>query len=289
MKTLFKLLVLSLAMMIIFIGCKGDKQSPTQPNTSAENLISGISSSRGGSETSVPPVTTPGTPTTTTPTPVPTTPTNSGNATIFDPLTNGTSKATSIGGGEFTAEGYHFTSHFGYIIYDTQIKGNFRVEFDTKGFQPGEMYHAPDDQATILFMQDAPLGTDWTQWRIIPNCLFQMIKLAYYPGGNSTDQMKVKGACGDGGEGYELWSYQAGPGGRWLAGWMSWDPDKKYHWVVTVRNGHVETFMDGVQLYYGDGFQPGDPIRFFFGGTGGGFGEVTPDDSTYSNIKIFQE
>ena len=49
------------------------------------------------------------------------------NLLLNDPLTNGTTKATQIGGGEFTSEGYHLTSHFGYIIYDTQIRGNFRV------------------------------------------------------------------------------------------------------------------------------------------------------------------
>jgi hypothetical protein len=223
-------------------------------------------------------------------TPIPSGPgTRPTNLLLDDPLTNGTSKATLIGGGEFTPEGYHLTSHFGYIIYDTQITGNFRVEFDTKGLTSGEPYHDPDDQSTILFMQDAPLGTDWTQWAIIPHCLFQMIKLDWYPGGGSTDAMKVKGAC-NGGGGYELWSYlPGGIGGRWVGPQPDWDPDQNYHWVVTVKDGHVETFRDGVQLFYGDGFWPGDPIRFFFGGTGTWVGQVSPDNATYSNIKVYQE
>ena len=223
----------------------------------------------------------------------PTTPdgdTNDPNLLLNDPLTDGTSKATQIGGGEFTPEGYHLTSHFGYIIYDTTIQGNFRVEFDTKGLLPDEVYHDPDDQSTILFMQDAPLGTDWTKWYMIENCLFQMIKLTWYPNGwESAGAMKVKGACGGGG-GYELWSYRSeGIGGDWLANDFWWDPDTTYHWKVTVINGHVEAFRDDMQLFYGDGFWPGDPIRFFFGGTGTWVGQVSPDNATYSNIKVYQE
>jgi hypothetical protein len=229
-------------------------------------------------------------------TPIPTQPGGGkpGNLVIDDPLTNGKSITDNIGGGEFTPEGYHLTSHFGYIIYDTSVgtpvTGNFRVEFDTKGFDPNETYHDPDDQSTILFMQDAPLGTDWTQWATIEHCLFQMIKLTWYPGGgDSAGSMKVKGACGGGG-GYELWSYRSdGIGGRWLANEFWWDPDHTYHWIVTVKNGHVETFRDGVELYYGDGFWPGDPMRFFFGGTGTWVGQVSPDNVTYSNIKVYQE
>lgn len=208
---------------------------------------------------------------------------------LSDSLTNGGTKATMIGGGEFTVEGYHFTSHEAYIIYDTTVVGNFRVEFDTKGFDPNETYHDPDDQSTILFMQDAPLGTDWTRWQTIENCLFQMIKLTWYPGGDqSAGQMKVKGACG-GGNGYEVWSYMPGPGGAWVGSVPDWNPETTYHWVVTVKNGHVETFVNGEMLYWGDGFWPGDPIRFFFGGTGMYFGKISPDNVTYSNINIYQE
>jgi hypothetical protein len=218
-----------------------------------------------------------------TPTPTPT------NLLLSDPLTNGTSIATQIGGGEFTSEGYDLSSQFGYIIYDTDITGNFRVEFDTKGLTPGEYYHAPDDQSTILFMQDAPLGTDWTQWKSISHCLFQLIKLDYYPGSSSTDQMKVKAGCDGGASGFEFWSYLGGHGGSWVGPEPTWDASQTYHWKVTVVDGHVEGFRDDVQLFTGDGFWPGDPMRFFFGGTGAAIGQLSPDNAIYANIKIYRE
>lgn len=207
---------------------------------------------------------------------------------ISDTLKNGSTVATAIGGGEFTSEGYHITADNGYIIYDTQVQGNFSVEFDTKGLTPGEPYHDPDDQATLLFMQDAPLGTDWTQWRTIENCLFQMIKLTWYPGGDSTDGMKIKGGCG-GASGFELWSWMPGPNGLYLgAAFPAWDQSKTYHWLITVKNGHTEGFLDGKMIFYGEGFWPGDPMRFMFGGTGLWVGGVSPDNAIYSNIKIYQ-
>ena len=208
---------------------------------------------------------------------------------ISDSLKDGKTVATLIGGGEFTPEGYHITADNGYIIYDTQVQGNFHVEFDTKGLTPGEWYHDPDDQATLLFMQDAPLGTDWTQWRFIENCLFQMIKLTDYPGSDSANGMKIKGGCG-GTSGFELWSWMPGPNGLFLGpAFMSWDPAKTYHWVITVKDGHTEGFVDGEMLFYGEGFWPGDPMRFMFGGTGMWVGGVSPDNSIYSNIKIYQD
>lgn len=213
------------------------------------------------------------------------------NLQISDSLKNGTSVATAIGGGEFTSEGYQITADGGYIIYDTQIKGNFRIEFDTKGLTAGEWYHDPDDQATLLFMQDAPLGTDWTQWQVIDHCLFQMIKMAYYPGGESSvDGMKVKGGCG-GATGFELWSWmEHGDNGVFVGpAYLEWDSTKTYHWVVTVKNGHTEGYRDGQLLFSGDGFWPGDPMRFMFGGTGMFVGGVSPDNAIYSNIKIYQE
>ena len=210
---------------------------------------------------------------------------------LSDSLTNGGTKATMIGGGEFTAEGYHFTSHEGYIIYDTTVVGNFRVEFDTKGFDPNEPYHDPDDQSTILFMQDAPLGTNWTQWQTIPHCLFQMIKMTWYPGGEqSANGLKVKGGCDGGATGFEVSSYYHRDNGVFLASHpLEWNPETTYHWVVTVKNGHTEIFRDGVQMMSGEGFWPGDPMRFFFGGTGMFFGQLSPDNVTFSNINIYQE
>ncbi len=207
---------------------------------------------------------------------------------LSDSLTDGTTKATAISGGEFTPEGYHFTSHEGYLIYDTEIRGNFRVEFDTKGLSPDEWYHDPDDQSTLLIMQDVPLGTDWVQWEDIPNCLFQLYKLTKYPGGElSENGLKVKGGCNGGAIWFETTSYT---GGTFVGPHpLEWDPSKAYHWQVTVKDGNVEIFRDDALLMFGYGFYPGDPMRFMFGGTGQIIGRLTPDDATYSNIRIYQE
>ena len=199
-----------------------------------------------------------------------------GGVAISDPLTNGTSVG-SVGGGVFTSAGYQITSDSGYIIYDTEIQGNFGVEFDTSGLIPGEYYHAPDDQVTILFMQDAPVETDWTQWRTLSSCLFQMIKLADYPGSDSTDYMKYKGGCNGGASGFELRS----------AGALSWDPYTTYHWTITVQNGVTTGYRNGELLFSESGFRPQDRMRFMFGGTGQSFGGVSPDNATYSNILIY--
>lgn len=207
---------------------------------------------------------------------------------LSDTLTNGATKATLIGGGVFTPEGYYFDgSQEGYIIYDTTISGNFRVEFDTKGLRPDEWYHAPDDQSTLLIMQDAPLGTNWVDWDSLPYCLFQMIKLTWYPGSGEANGMKVKAGCDGGATGFELASYL---GGMFVGPHpLDWDPNTTYHWVVTVKDGHVEMFRNDEMMMYGDGFLPRDSMRFFFGGTGAVIGRLTPDNATFSNIKIYQQ
>jgi len=221
---------------------------------------------------------------------------------LSDALTDGTTKATAIGGGEFTPEGYHFTSHEGYLIYDTDIRGNFTVEFDTKGLSPDEWYHAPDDQSTLLIMQDAPLGTDWVQWEDIPHCLFQLYKLTKYPGGElSENGLKVKAGCDAGAIWLETTSYTRG---QFVGPHpLEWDPAKTYHWRVTVNSGNVEVYRGEITttqagtsvvtsdtlLMAGYGFHPGDPMRFFFGGTGQIIGRLTPDNATYSNIRITQD
>lgn len=221
---------------------------------------------------------------------------------LSDGLTDGTTKATAISGGEFTPEGYHFTSHEGYLIYDTDIRGNFTVEFDTKGLSPDEWYHAPDDQSTLLIMQDAPLGTDWVQWETIPHCLFQLYKLTKYPGGElSENGLKIKGGCNGGAIWFETTSYT---GGTFVGPHpLEWDPNTTYRWRVIVKDGNVEVYRgmmttdengnselsNDTLLMFGYGFYPGDPMRFFFGGTGQIIGRLTPDNATYSNIRIYQD
>ncbi|GAK52277.1 hypothetical protein U14_03528 [Candidatus Moduliflexus flocculans] len=258
---LLKLIALSVVLLGMMTNCKLDEQKiasgrPTTIYTGPTSPVS-VGTSGTGTTTSTSGRTING-------------------AAVSDALTDGTSVGT-VGGGVFTSAGYQITSGSGYIMYDTEIQGNFGVEFDTSGLISGEYYQDPDDQATILFMQDAPIGTDWSQWRTLSSCLFQMIKLADYPGSDSTDYMKYKAGCNGGASGFEFRS--DGP--------LSWNSSTTYHWTVTVQNGVTTAYRDGQLLFSASGFYPQDRMRFMFGGTGQPFGGFSPYNVTYSNILIY--
>jgi len=261
---IFKLIVVSIAVLGLMTNCKLDEQKiasgkPTMVYTGPTSPV--VTGGTTGTSTTSVPTGTSG---------------RIAGAAISDPLTNGASVGM-VGGGEFTSAGYQITADGGYIIYDTEIQGDFGVEFDTSGLIPGEYFHDPDDQATILFMQDAPVETDWSQWRSLSSCLFQMIKLMDYPGSSTTDYMKYKAGCNGGATGFEFRS--EGP--------LSWDPSTTYHWTITVRSGVTTAYRDGQFLFSESGFRPQDRMRFMFGGTGQPFGGLSPDNVTYSNIVIY--
>jgi hypothetical protein len=212
---------------------------------------------------------------------------------IFDPLTNNQSDYNAILiGGEFTPEGYHITADQGYIMYETDIRENIRVEFDAKGFIWDEWDHEGNDESTIMVMHDAidPYVNWPALWSVLDNCWFQMIKLGMSPY-NSVNGLKLKGGCdcdwGGGGTFFEVSSYYHHDNGAFVGGHpVDWDPATTYHWVVTVQSGHTEGFRDGQQLFWGDGFWPGNRIVVLIGGAY--YNVYSPRDVTYSNVTIYR-
>jgi hypothetical protein len=208
-----------------------------------------------------------------------------GYAQVFDPLTNGTSVGI-VSGGIFTSEGYKITADQGYIMYETSITGNIRVEFDAKGYIPNEPAHGTDDTSTIMVMHDADFYTNWvTDWSFLPNCLLQLRKLGLYLEGgqplSTLNGIQFKGGCEGGTVGFELSSWT---GDCFVGHPVAWDPSKTYHWVITVSNGVAEVFRDNVMFFSGSGFSPKNRIIVGIGGTT--FGTYSPDNVTYSNVYI---
>ena len=217
---------------------------------------------------------------------------------IDDPLTNGTSVATALLGGEFTPGGYHITAveDNGYIMYDTSIKENIWVEFDAQGYQPGELQRDDDNVNNVLMMHDAADPYAWwpSQWRVLRECWLQVRKigLGYWEGRALYDEMDgflVKGGCDNGASSFEVSTYWHRMNGAPLVpNPLEWDPAKKYHWVFTVKDGRVEVFRDGVQLLWGEGFWPENRIVVYIGGVNYQPMGFSPRDVTYSNVKIYQ-
>ena len=202
---------------------------------------------------------------------------------IDDPLTNKTTKATQIVGGEFTAEGYKITGKVNsYLRYDTNITGAIRVTFDAKGFIPGEPMYGTNDQGSILVMQDVPHGTNWVNWKTIDGFLFQLLKMAKY---DSDDKLKLKAG-----------SYARVPSflGEWKTPHpLSWDSSKTYHWDIAFEPESLEIKRDE-QLIFKNWIDPlvfgkkNQPIVVYIGGDDGA-NNISPNNVTYSNVKIYRK
>ena len=208
---------------------------------------------------------------------------------INDPLTNKTTKATQIVGGEWAADGCKITGKVkSYLRYDTNITGAIRVEFDAKGYISGEPMHGTNDQVSILVMQDVPHPTNWANWKTIDGFLFQLLKMAKY---DATDGLKLKAGAAlrtkfDG----EWWTVQ----GDGLAGHpLAWDSSKTYHWEVAFEPGALEIKRDGQMIfqYWIDPLVFGkknQPIVVYIGGDDGA-NNISPNNVTYSNVKIYRK
>jgi hypothetical protein len=197
---------------------------------------------------------------------------------IMDSLTNGTSVGT-VSGGVFTSSGYTITDDQGLIMYDTGISGDIQVEFDARGYVSNESPHGSNDSSAIVVMHDAddPYVNWPTQWRSLPNCLLQLLKLTYYPGLGDADKVKFKGGCNGGATGFET---SFGP--------LDWDSGTTYHWTISVSNGQVNVYRNGVLLKSESGFQPNNRIILTIGGgPGGAYNNwYSSPNVTYSNVVI---
>ncbi len=208
---------------------------------------------------------------------------------IDDKLTDGTTKAALVAGeGSFKAgEGYYIAGEFNnYLRYDTGFSGGIMVEFDAQGYIPGESMHDGNDEMTIAIIQDAPPGTAWANWRVLPYYLFQLRKLANFE--NSTDGLKMKCGAANRSSYDGEWKTYMGQG---LVGHpLSWDTSHKYHWMIMLEPGWIELRRDNQPI-----FQEGldgaifstDPNYVYIGG-GEGF-DYSPDNVTYSNVKIYKK
>lgn len=221
--------------------------------------------------------------------PVGTTPT--GNLAIDDPLTNGRC-AGRVVGGEFTAEGCRITAEKGYIIYETDIRKQIRVEFDAKGYLDREPSRGTDDNAMLFVMHDAEPDTNWAAaWRDLPNYLYQIRKIGLFIENGqplfTTNGISFKAGCAYRNVGVELASWN---GGDCLAGHpVEWNPSKRYHWVITVSNGRTEIVRDGVKMFSIDcatAFNPDNRLLIYIGGAT--YGPYSPRNVTYSNVKIYR-
>jgi hypothetical protein len=207
-----------------------------------------------------------------------------GTLVIPDLLTNGQS-AGIIKGGAFTPEGYKITAERqGYIMYETDIKKNIRIEFDAKGYIDREPIVGTDDNFIVMLMHDAnDPYVNWFNWAHIPNYLYQIRKIGEGPTPNG---ISFKGGCGFKGVGFELSSWT----GACLAGHpIEWNPNKKYHWVITVSNGRTEVIRDNIKLFSVDcaiDFNPDNRLVVFIGGAA--YGPLSPKNVTYSNVEIYR-
>jgi hypothetical protein len=90
----------------------------------------------------------------TTPEPVPGPEPGGGVATLFDPLTDGTSVG-DVHGGEFTSQGWRVKSKSDFIRYEIEPSRSGFVEWETAGLRPSNPNH---DQYMLLGMWDPTRG-----------------------------------------------------------------------------------------------------------------------------------
>ncbi|GAK54133.1 hypothetical protein, fragment [Candidatus Moduliflexus flocculans] len=209
---------------------------------------------------------------------------------LEDKLTDGKTQAQRGGEGKFKLnEGYAITGrNQSYLLYNPGITKSIRVEFDAKGYIPAEPMYGNNDQMSLIVMQDVPHGTNWVNWRSIDGFLFQLQKLAKFE--NSTDGLKLKAGAAlrtsfDG-----EWKTYMGQG---LVGHpLAWDSSKTYHWTVVFQPGNLEISRDSQLIFkywidpkvFGSATQP---IVVYIGGDFGA-NNVSPQNVTYSNVKIYR-
>jgi hypothetical protein len=268
-----KLFVLCLVLLVALVGC--EKEEINAP-TSAEDAVDQANAVERWTHPDAG----------TAPEPKPegsTVPEGAENLVVNDPLTNGTTIG-AVAGGEFTPEGYRvLTNNGGYVMYATDIIRNIQVEFNAKGYIPGE--NSVSAKLTVLEMFDADPYTPWNLvWRDIDSFLWQLRKRG--AGGIVTDALDLKFGCERRHVGKEFWGWR----GDCLAGNpIEWDPNKLYRWVVTVSEGRTEVIRNGQLMYSVDsavGFAPDGPLVVRIGGTS--YGAEGPRGVAYSNVKIYR-
>jgi len=210
---------------------------------------------------------------------------------IEDKLTDGTSKAALIAGeGSFRqGQGYYMAGEFNnYLRYDTGFSGGIMVEFDAQGYIPGEEMHDGNDEMTIAIIQDAPPGTAWANWRVLPYYLFQLRKMANYSGDIAMDGLKMK--CGSANRSSYDGEWKTSMGQGLVGHPLSWDTNHKYHWLIMIEPGWIELRRDNQPIFQ-DGLDGAifstDPNYVYIGG-GEGF-DYSPNNITYSNVKIYKK
>jgi hypothetical protein len=291
MKHLF-LFTLCIALILALAGCDKDekKNQPTQIEADDAMSRSVASSSRdkGRVSSPAPPPASPGTrnPTNPTPNPPVTTGGGPGQLVFADPLTNGTTFGTAVGG-EFTPRGYYFPTHWGaYLGYATQMSDGFRVEFDAIGYTSMEE-DGGAGKMVIFEMFDAPLGLDWSgassAWS--NNSLFQFVKRGTFQGQvlHMTDGIRVK--CGGGGHFEEYATYSGhSPAGHPIA----WNPSSLYHWSFSFLNNHVTVTRNGQTMFdiSCPGLVSGRPMTIGIGTSGTTYSSVA--GVTYSNVALYR-
>jgi len=202
---------------------------------------------------------------------------------LEDPLTH---KGT-LGrrqGGEFTSEGFKVTSplhHF--ILYQTNLSGQIRVEFEAKGFLPNE---ATDSKLVFFRMFDSPPDEQEGSLPMMARYFLYEIRKQGLEGGRvgkATNGLALK----LGGRGLQnftrLGTWEPGQA---RTGNLSWDPDKKYFFRIIWDQRRTKIYRDDVLIYdiYEPRFAP-TKIYIRLGGTCGD--RKAPIGVTYSNVRIY--
>jgi hypothetical protein len=181
------------------------------------------------------------------------------------------------------------TNYSDYYAINTTLSNNITVEFDAHGYISGEPMVGDNDQITILVIQDVPETTNWQNWRNIDGFLFQLIKLAKYD--ISTDGLKLKF-----GSYFRLQDNEVDVktynGGGLVGHPLSWNPDKWYHWSVTLSTDGIQVSRDGMLIFneqpdyriFGNAH---NPITVLIGGSPSP-GFLSSKGVSYKNIHIYQ-
>ncbi len=223
-------------------------------------------------------------------TPSPGTTPSTGNLVIDDPLTTGTSVGV-VTGGDFRSGGYTMTATSqGYLLYETTITKNIRIEFDAEGYIDLEPMIGDDDNFTVMMMYDSDPYANWFDraiWELSPYYLFQIRKLGGGPGAPTPNAIAFKtGSLAKGAD--QTWASWV-PGHCLAGNPIDWNPSTRYHWVINVSHGHTDIIRNDVKLFSvdtGRAFDPDNRIVVSLGGAP--FGSLCARNVTYSNVKIYQ-
>ena len=248
--TSWKLLVASASLLVMAAGCKLSEQEiasgrpttistgPTSGTSTRSGTTSGSTSSRSDA--------------------------NLAGLVISDPLTNGESVGTAVGGA-FTAEGYRLDSDSGsYLAYSTGITGSIRVEFDATGYQTYE----GGEKRIVIEIFDTSHETSWGAGPVWDTASLCQVKKV-------DDRIRIKsGARGS-------WA----PEGAYV-GSFDWSSYMVYHWVINAQNGVLDVTRNGEAIIAGEStaFMPSEPMNIRIGGSWSDYGSA---GVTYSNVQIY--